>query len=126
MPFRHRPYTLEEGPRRFKFTAEVTEEMIINPENYETVFHRHTVKCFSTVDSDGECQSSKHRQECYKKVDQKQKVSYHIKVHPENPSRGRCLIPEMIYVYSDSTRLAEHAHVCETSRRVANSEIRVI
>ena len=32
--------------------------------------------------------------------------------------------PGVWQVYSDSTRRAEHAHICETSQRVANYEIR--
>ena len=35
------------------FKPEETEEMILNPENYDAVFRRHAGRCFSTVDSDG-------------------------------------------------------------------------
>ena len=31
--------------------------------------------------------------------------------------------PGVCLVYSDSTRRSEHAHICETSQRVANSEL---
>ena len=34
--------------------------------------------------------------------------------------------PGVWLVYSDSTRRAEHAHICETSQRVANSGIRAL
>ena len=61
--------------RYFHLTQDVTEEMLMNPENYDSVFHRHTAKCFSTVDSDGQCQTTKHKEECYKNDEQK-KVSF--------------------------------------------------
>ena len=47
--------------------------------------------------------------------------------HPETPSRGEGSNsrndPGLWIVNSDSTQRAEHAHICETSQRVANSEI---
>ena len=43
--------------------------------------------------------------------------------HPETSSRND---PGVWLAYSDSTRRAEHAHICETSERVANSEIRAL
>ena len=72
------PIKEKKGSTCYDFTPEVTDEMILNPENYDTIFHRHTGRCFSTVDSDGICKSSKHHQMCNKKVDQQQKVSLTI------------------------------------------------
>ena len=62
------PIKTEKNGRYFHFTQDVTEEMLMNPENYDSVFHRHTAKCFSTVDSDGQCQTTKHKEDCYKKM----------------------------------------------------------
>ena len=70
------PIKTEKNGRSFYFTQEVTEEMLMNQENYDGVFHRHTARCFSTVDSDGQCRTTKHKEDCYKKIDQQKKVSF--------------------------------------------------
>ena len=48
--------------------------------------------------------------------------------HPETSSRGSNSRndPGVLLVYSNSTCRAEHAHICETSQRVANSGVRVL
>ena len=63
------------GPR-YALKLDVTDEILMNKENYDTVFHRHTHRFVQTVDSDGQCRSTKHEPECYKNVDQQKKVSY--------------------------------------------------
>ena len=35
------PLQTKKGSRYYDFTPEATEEMILKPENYDTVFHRH-------------------------------------------------------------------------------------
>ena len=57
------------GPR-YVLKPDVTDEILMNKENYDTVFHRHSHRCVQTVDSDGQCRSTKHEPECYKNVDQ--------------------------------------------------------
>ena len=51
-----------------------------------------------------------------------------LHTHPETSSRGDGSnsrnYPGMWLAYSDSTWRVEHAHICETSQRVANSEIK--
>ena len=58
------------------FAPEVTDEMLLDPENYGEVFHKHTKLCLETVDSEGLCAKTRHHPECYKKTDQQLKVSY--------------------------------------------------
>ena len=40
---------------RYVLSPDVTEEILMNKNNYGTVFHRHTHRCLPTVDSDGQC-----------------------------------------------------------------------
>ena len=52
------PIKKTKNRRSLTFTSDLAEEMLMNSENYDSVFHRYTTKCFSTVDSDSQCQKS--------------------------------------------------------------------
>ena len=58
---------------RYVLKLDVTDEILMNKENYDTVFHRHMHRRVQTVDSDGQCKSTKHQPECNKYVDQQKK-----------------------------------------------------
>ena len=47
--------TQKSSGTRYVLKPDVTDEILMNKENYDTVFHRHTHKCVQTVDSDGQC-----------------------------------------------------------------------
>ena len=51
-------------------TTDVTEEITMDKENYDTIFHRHAHRCIQIVDSDGQCRSTKLEPEFNKNVDQ--------------------------------------------------------
>ena len=66
----------DKNSSRHTFSPNVTEEMLMNPESYNSVFHQQTANCYSTADFDILRRISKHDTKCHQKVDQQQKESF--------------------------------------------------
>ena len=65
------------GPKRFKLSKEVTDDAVLNIENYGATEHKCR-KCLPSRDDDGFCDSTRHRPECFKDISEAHTVRVRV------------------------------------------------